>query len=652
MNWLFPGFLAGGFMIGLPVVLHFLRSKPKTLIRFPSLRFLGESAIRDTRKHRLRRWLTLALRTLIIALLAAAFARPFWKNAQLSGHTVMLVAVDNSMSMQAAGRWEQSRKWALAQLDELKPGDQAGLLLMNPTPTWLAAISDDLPQVRAILQNAQPGFETTRYANALEMAGGTLASHPAHTKILVWMADEQRLGWLGTPFDRKLPAGVQIRYGDTFPGPKSQAAITSAHWVSGPGVTAIEADIRLFSPDKQTRHIIVESGGKTLAEQDVELLRDTANKIEIPLKIPPDSQVDSIRISMDPDDLPADDTLWVAGGLRVASPILFTPPGDSVDYMTHALVSTQKLTEGGLHVEPYPAGDWTSASVAIVTGACFDAPQVAQLDRFAAGGGVLWIFVDGSPSQARWLKNHGVETTGHTGEDTPWHLRDWDSEHPILVAYANDSLLPLMDIEFYSGSNLAGDNIVPVANWPDGKAAIAEWSFGGRRMFLCGFPLDRSATNWFVQPSFVPFVHQAALWLAASANARSNWHVGDTIPLPAPVGTWRVVDSPRPAPERKVAGSIRPDVPGLYEFSDGKNRQLYAVNVPPEESDLSSWPNRDQLAALESKETSQPGEAPARVKVTVSDEITESQQRIWWWLLAACCAGMLAELALANRTAI
>ena len=133
MNCLFPGFLAGTLFLALPVALHFLRSRQKTVIYFPSLQFLVPSAVRDTRRNQLQRWLTLALRALIIALIAAAFARPF-RNSNLAGsRNALIIAVDNSMSMHASGRWGQARREAFQQLSALKPGDQAGLLLINPS---------------------------------------------------------------------------------------------------------------------------------------------------------------------------------------------------------------------------------------------------------------------------------------------------------------------------------------------------------------------------------------------------------------------------------------------------------------------------------------------------------------------------------------
>jgi hypothetical protein len=277
---------------------------------------------------------------------------------------------------------------------------------------------------------------------------------------------------------------------------------------------------------------------------------------------------------------------------------------------------------------------------------------VAQLNRFVAAGGPLWIFVDGSVAQTSWLKEHGVTVTERPASETATYLRDWDSDQPILAAFANQSLLPLMQIEFYRGYGLAGDHLEPFAKWGDGAAAIAELNSGGHRIFLCGFPLDRAATNWPVQPTFVPFVHQTVRWLASLSETRTDWRVGNTIPLPSPAGVWRAIDSARPMAERKVAGSVRPDAPGLYEYVDGGKRQLFAVNVPIEESDLAPWPDRGQLVALESKVKAPSEDVAQGAGMLPSDEAAESQQRLWWWLLAICGVGMLGELALANRTAM
>ena len=171
----------------------------------------------------------------------------------------MVVAMDNSMSMQAAGRWEKLQKWALQQLDELGPGDQAGLLMMNPAPAWLVPLTDDLERVRSTLQNARPGFEKTRYAPALKMAGETLAAKPGAERTLVWMADEQRVGWRAWTSRQTLPAGVKIRLADVQPEPAEQAGITSLEWsLDHPGITA---HVRLFTPSSSQRRITVSAGG-------------------------------------------------------------------------------------------------------------------------------------------------------------------------------------------------------------------------------------------------------------------------------------------------------------------------------------------------------------------------------------------------------
>jgi hypothetical protein len=169
---------------------------------------------------------------------------------------------------------------------------------------------------------------------------------------------------------------------------------------------------------------------------------------------------------------------------------------------------------------------------------------------------------------------------------------------------------------------------------------------------MSGFPLDRTATNWPVKPTFVPFVHQALHWLASLEAAKTDFRIGDSIPLKGGQGTWHALDAARPQPDRPVSSSVRPTVPGLYEFSDGKTRQDFAINTPLGESDLTPWPDASQLEAFESK--APPGKVNAvnDAAMKLSDAAAESHQRLWWWLLAMAGVALLGELAVANRTSV
>ena len=211
-----------------------------------------------------------------------------------------------------------------------------------------------------------------------------------------------------------------------------------------------------------------------------------------------------------------------------------------------------------------------------------------------------------------------------------------------------------MDVNFEGGFRLDGESLTTVANWADGSPAIAEWSANGQRIFLCGFPLERAATDWPLRPSFVPFVHQSVRWLASLSSNRRDWRVGDTVALPARMpGLWRAVDTARAQPDRKVTGSVQPTAPGLYAFDEGAATQFFAVNVPVEESDLTPWPDPAKFATLESHAPVTPstGDSPRVASLNLSDEVVEFRQHLWWWFLAVCGIGILAELALANRTA-
>src|SRR5258706_13770161 len=103
MNFLAPAFLAGLAAIAVPVIIHLINRERKVVVDFPSLMFLQRIPYRSIRRQKIRHLLLLILRCVAIALLVAAFARPFFQRRHPAitgtGARELAVLLDRSASM-------------------------------------------------------------------------------------------------------------------------------------------------------------------------------------------------------------------------------------------------------------------------------------------------------------------------------------------------------------------------------------------------------------------------------------------------------------------------------------------------------------------------------------------------------------------------
>ncbi|MCF7973859.1 MAG: BatA domain-containing protein [Phycisphaerae bacterium] len=101
MTFVSAMFLLGALGVAGPIVVHLLARPKFKRLPFTMLRFLREGQSESQARRRIRDWIILLMRCLIIGLIAILFARPIWQthSPRPAAHEVWFVGLDNSLSM-------------------------------------------------------------------------------------------------------------------------------------------------------------------------------------------------------------------------------------------------------------------------------------------------------------------------------------------------------------------------------------------------------------------------------------------------------------------------------------------------------------------------------------------------------------------------
>ncbi len=657
MSFLFSAFLGVAALIGLPLLLHLLRLQPRTQIAYPSLRFLGRDALRDARRHHVRRWLTFLFRCLIILLVVGAFSRPYWPLEHTTTSRAVVVVLDNSYSMQAAERIDAMQVWLEPQIAGLRAPDQLGVIVLRPTPEWLAPLSPDLEAGRRALTAFPTSYETSHFRDGLELAATALTLVPTNRKEIVLAADQQRSGWSDVRFDRALPPGVELTTAPVPAAPKRQAAITRLHASRNKeGTLALEAAVMDYTPAEKNRSVTFFLGDSPLGTVACRSGGGQSQILRAEYTVPSLDEALMVRATLDADDLPVDDLAYaVLPAVRDRRAMLAPPSSNaSVDFLELALKASQEGTLPAFRMGPLPAtgSPWPPSSVAVLRGpAPFRDDALRALDAFLIAGGSAWIICDGSPEQTAWLAARGVKLTPvHPAAVQGLKLRDLTLDHRLFSPFESHSIAPLLAPTFRRGWSLSGSAVEPIARWTDRTVAIGEVSTGMGKLLIAGFGQTREDSVFPIGAAYVPFVHQAVMWLSENELVSDGGRVGEMLALPGS-GTWRPLLSPVMGAAIRVNGSVTASAPGIYEFEEGGARRRYAINLNTAESDLTPWPTTSDFASLVSKEPLPKPDASSKGEARPAfDERLVDERGAWWWLIAGVIVLLFLELALANRT--
>ena len=122
MQFRHPELLYGLFLLVIPVLVHLFQLRRFETQKFTNVKFLKKAILQTRKSSRIKKWLILGTRMLLLACLVMAFAQPFFPSEEgvVEGREIQIY-LDNSYSMQAKGKKGVLLKRSIQELLENLP---------------------------------------------------------------------------------------------------------------------------------------------------------------------------------------------------------------------------------------------------------------------------------------------------------------------------------------------------------------------------------------------------------------------------------------------------------------------------------------------------------------------------------------------------
>ena len=150
MHFKQPEILYFLFLLIVPILVHLFQLRRFKKEYFTNVRFLKALSIQTRKSSKIKKWLLLACRLLLLTSIIIAFAQPFFESKdKKNASNEMYIILDNSFSMQAKGKKGELLKRAIQELLEETPENVNFSLLTNTETYW----NTDIKTIRNELQN-------------------------------------------------------------------------------------------------------------------------------------------------------------------------------------------------------------------------------------------------------------------------------------------------------------------------------------------------------------------------------------------------------------------------------------------------------------------------------------------------------------------
>lgn len=267
MGFLHPWVLVGLVAAGVPILLHLIQRREPPVVVFPAVRYLVDTTREHQRRLKLRNWLLLLIRTLLIIALVFAAAGPTAPIRGAAGHSpaALVLVLDNSLSSGAVvnGTPRHSTFRAVAHhiLGQATPEDRLWLLLADGLVR-----RGDAATLGRLVDSAQPIPLRLDLGLAISQAQGVLETEQLPGEIVL-ISDLQTSALSAADVRKPLlvirpedPASRNLGISSIDPGPQPWSLAGSRVTVAVTGDSALAVPVSIRLGDRPARQALAAVG--------------------------------------------------------------------------------------------------------------------------------------------------------------------------------------------------------------------------------------------------------------------------------------------------------------------------------------------------------------------------------------------------------
>lgn len=711
LGFLAPFFVAAGVIgASIPIILHLLNRERARRLIFSTVRFIQMSHQTNVRRHKLKRWLLLLMRILILALLGVAFARPFFAAApvitqKIGGKRNAVIILDTSYSMQYEEVFKDAKAAGTKILDGLDSTDAACLILSSDKARVVAPLGSEFSHLRSALNTAEFTYEPTDYLDALQTANEILESIPIGQKQVYLISDMQKRGWENFIETDKLNPDVQIEFINVSIQQPKNLAITG---ISVPPVILNE---------QQASHLVARVhnyGDEPVESLPVRLFIDENMIQTVQLDIEPDDLADAV-FTIDFQD-EATHTGWIElpeDALAVDNKRYFTlqslqsikvhavgnRSGTRSSFQKPETFFMEMAFTAGSDAVPIDFSESTTIPNAAMLArtdvliladvARFSPTEADRIKTYVAAGGGLIVTVGDNFDADVYEQHLGgaeglmpcnfVQAVGDAFDREQFRvLATVKYEHPIFAPFKEPNHGDFGKARFYKVFQAVPTaEATVIAAYDDGSPALFEKSYGDpRRVATAGTlgrvlcftsTIDREWNDLPIRAVYLPFLHEAIKYLALKdVETSPDYRVGDSIELDVEtetVGGGRdgviAVFNPNGVETRLQSNKNNTTtsvfysdttIPGIYSIhASGTASRYFVINTDATESDLAARDVEELTSMLKGTVDESAEDTPTAELIAQYHEDVENRQDVWMYLMLAVFALAVTEMFLANR---